>query len=965
LRALELLISKLNVGGIEKRVLAHLYTNPTTVFTSVELAKLFSDEESVKVADKVRTLFFRLQARFNEISPFFKDNTSTNAALHWFDPEGINSLLEWASSFDTKDSSDNDVKKAPVKEFSISNDGVLNLDGQSIIMTPAETNMLRIINTLGPTFILGDMVLLLEEDTANSLNSFKVWGQLDKLLDKLEKFGISYRDKYVNTTGDTFDREVTLLGMSTADDIEKQPQELVTLEYEVTLETSKILRPRQLEVVEKLNTYISSKASNEIRGYVVAPTGTGKTVMMTRLLEDIRTSNPDANALIVVPTKQLVDQTIDALREHGYGGFIGKVGVGSSHKQTHGASVMTASSFARRVNGSSPHTISPEDFDMVVIDEAHHLQGQATFTALRSKFRHALQIGFTATPDYDDKRQLKHILKDEIDNIGLTEAIDDKLIAPYSVIHLETNTDFREVKIKGKDYDPEDLERVVNTDSRNIAIARYAATKLQGIPTLYNTGRITHAEELASALRLHGLKVMAVHGKIPKAEQQAILAAFNRGELDGMVQVSMLGEGFNEPRIEAVVNVIPTLSTVKAMQRAGRGQRTNESVPEKVTIVIECEDVNYTKSPVFYNEAAAGSSWSYFPNSTEGSAEQREKLQNLASHNDNGVVARNQHDYSGSNTIETNNELTFTAVEKPVLHVPKTVAKGPPKASKAKVEAARNSLREKRREKTEEELTDEQLEYLAMQTAAQDYMDTLAQTSERYISGLHDDNAKSVALYLFGENINGDDTEAALSIAMKLTKTASIILSDVVSTDELAVFVDKPRIKKLQAAIARIKRAEIPTRNLSQSITYNNFVSELRPEWTYDAACHHTNILKRVKKRKDIEPGFFPKRGQSTKPVKNLCATCPVAVKCLDFSIETGIKHGVWGGQSERERRALRKGIKALADGDKITLERQYKGKLQRNEIALHYLRRIVGVEFNEDGIVTPVEVQGMTATVS
>lgn len=52
---------------------------------------------------------------------------------------------------------------------------------------------------------------------------------------------------------------------------------------------------------------------------------------------------------------------------------------------------------------------------------------------------------------------------------------------------------------------------------------------------------------------------------------------------------------------------------------------------------------------------------------------------------------------------------------------------------------------------------------------------------------------------------------------------------------------------------------------------------------------------------------FFPKRGESTKPAKVVCATCPVRRECLDFAIDEGITHGVWGGLSELERRSIRR----------------------------------------------------------
>ena len=51
---------------------------------------------------------------------------------------------------------------------------------------------------------------------------------------------------------------------------------------------------------------------------------------------------------------------------------------------------------------------------------------------------------------------------------------------------------------------------------------------------------------------------------------------------------------------------------------------------------------------------------------------------------------------------------------------------------------------------------------------------------------------------------------------------------------------------------------------------------------------------------------FFPGRGESAEPARQICARCPVREPCLDYAISHGIVHGVWGGLAERDRRALR-----------------------------------------------------------
>lgn len=67
------------------------------------------------------------------------------------------------------------------------------------------------------------------------------------------------------------------------------------------------------------------------------------------------------------------------------------------------------------------------------------------------------------------------------------------------------------------------------------------------------------------------------------------------------------------------------------------------------------------------------------------------------------------------------------------------------------------------------------------------------------------------------------------------------------------------------------------------------------PAWVADAVCAQTD-----------PDAFFPERGGDNRAAKALCATCPARARCLDYALEHNEKFGIWGGLSERQRRALR-----------------------------------------------------------
>jgi WhiB family redox-sensing transcriptional regulator len=61
------------------------------------------------------------------------------------------------------------------------------------------------------------------------------------------------------------------------------------------------------------------------------------------------------------------------------------------------------------------------------------------------------------------------------------------------------------------------------------------------------------------------------------------------------------------------------------------------------------------------------------------------------------------------------------------------------------------------------------------------------------------------------------------------------------------------------------------------------------------------------------EARYFPERGESTEPSKALCARCAVQSECLDYALRHGIKEGIWGGLSGRERRRIRSEARVAA----------------------------------------------------
>lgn len=77
----------------------------------------------------------------------------------------------------------------------------------------------------------------------------------------------------------------------------------------------------------------------------------------------------------------------------------------------------------------------------------------------------------------------------------------------------------------------------------------------------------------------------------------------------------------------------------------------------------------------------------------------------------------------------------------------------------------------------------------------------------------------------------------------------------------------------------------------------------VRPSWMEHAACRGMPVEL-----------FFPERGEPVKNALETCKKCPVRQQCLDMAINNPEREGIWGGQSSRSRRVIRRNLRRRRD---------------------------------------------------
>src|SRR5215213_1543350 len=129
------------------------------------------------------------------------------------------------------------------------------------------------------------------------------------------------------------------------------------------------------------------------------------------------------------------------------------------------------------------------------------------------------------------------------------------------------------VPIIGGDFDEGELAKVLDHEALNQAAASLYRDRFDSLPGIVYAAGVEHAYNLAKEFRAAGLKAEAVSGRTPPVKLAETLAAYERGELNVLINAMLLAEGWNSPRATVVMHLAPTASKRVYQQRIGRIMR--------------------------------------------------------------------------------------------------------------------------------------------------------------------------------------------------------------------------------------------------------------------------------------------------------------------------------------------------------------------------------------------------------
>jgi superfamily II DNA or RNA helicase len=293
------------------------------------------------------------------------------------------------------------------------------------------------------------------------------------------------------------------------------------------------------------------------------PTASGKTIAAAGFVEAARTEG----VLILTHRRLLIDQFRRELTDHGYGDRINEVILqGVRPLIPNPITIQTYAWFARHVD-----EVSRSAYQLVICDEAHTALGEKTSTAIR-KLHEPIYVGMTATEELIAK-QVSDVFPASVDDLPLADAARRGLIAPLRDLRVPPVAAINSVPIVGGDFEERALAAALDHEALNMAAATLYRERFGDTPGIVYAAGVDHAYNLATAFRAAGLKAEAVSGRTPPTKLAQILAAYERGEIDVLINAMLLAEGWNSPRATVVMHLAPTASKRVYQQRIGRIMR--------------------------------------------------------------------------------------------------------------------------------------------------------------------------------------------------------------------------------------------------------------------------------------------------------------------------------------------------------------------------------------------------------
>lgn len=320
------------------------------------------------------------------------------------------------------------------------------------------------------------------------------------------------------------------------------------------------LRPYQEEARAKVQ---QEWKEGRKRTLLVLPTGCGKTIVFSKIIED--RVKMGERVLVLAHRSELLEQASDKLMTAtGLGTALEKAentSIGSWFRVVVG-SVQTMQREKRLSKFPSNH------FDTIVIDEAHHAISDG-YQRVLEHFGEANVLGVTATPDRGDMRNLGSYFDSLAYEYPLVDAIKSGYLSKITAITIPLELDLSTVSQQAGDFKASEIGTAL--DPYLDQIADEMVKQCKDRKTVVFLPLVKTSQKFRDILNAKGFKAAEVNGE--SKDRAEILEDFDKDKYNVLCNSMLLTEGWDCPTVDCVVVLRPTKVRALYSQMVGRGTR--------------------------------------------------------------------------------------------------------------------------------------------------------------------------------------------------------------------------------------------------------------------------------------------------------------------------------------------------------------------------------------------------------
>ena len=254
------------------------------------------------------------------------------------------------------------------------------------------------------------------------------------------------------------------------------------------------------------------------------PTGTGKTYLLTAVIDSFVSNNPKEKVWIVAHRRELVSQIDETVRKF------------------HSYSASNTSSLLSSVKAMSIQWLMrhydeiEEEPGMIVIDEAHHALAK-TYKEMWERFPKAKFLGLTATPCRLNGKGFTDLFDVLVLSWSVPEFISKGRLATYDFVSIKSDgvtqrlIDSLQKRGADGDYQNKEMDMLLNKkpsiERLYRSLEEYGKDR-KGIVYAIN---ISHANAIAEFYREHGIAAVAIDSKTPASERRMLIERFKTSSL--------------------------------------------------------------------------------------------------------------------------------------------------------------------------------------------------------------------------------------------------------------------------------------------------------------------------------------------------------------------------------------------------------------------------------------------------